>query len=569
MLAPIALFAYARPHLIQKTLDSLKENEDITHSELFIFCDGAKADATHEQIAKINEVRAIAKKIDWCKKLTVIESEKNCGLANSIINGVTKLVNEYGSIIVIEDDVLLSRHFLSFMNDAIQTYQNNGKVISIGSWNYYYNPENSSDNYFLRYPDTIAWATFKRAWDLFIHDPSIALHKLKETKKLNYFNVNGASHFFENTLQAQIEKKVDSWAIRWTATAVLNDALCLYPRYSLAKHIGFGEGATHETGGDNFDTGIELSEKKVDVEEMPVKENTAALNDWKQFLTGLENKNTIHTIKSAVKRIIPHFIKKIIRNAITPKPNSGWFGNFHSWKDAEKSCVGYQSHIILEKVKTAILKVKNGEAAYERDSMLFDEIQHSQDLINAFECSIEKNALHVVDFGGSLGSTYFQYKTIFNKLSDFKWAVVEQKHFVECGKSQIADDHLHFYYTIDDALQKQSGQVLLLSSVLQYFPEPYSLIEKLISYNFKYIIIDRTAFIEGNKERITIQKVPELIYKASYPSWFFNEQKFVDTFTKRYNLMNGFDCKIDPREKLEDGILSYRKGFFFKLINDF
>lgn len=245
------------------------------------------------------------------------------------------------------------------------------------------------------------------------------------------------------------------------------------------------------------------------------------------------------------------------------KPH-GWFGNYKTWQEVKRECDGYDTDNILNKVKESVLKVRNGEAVYERDSVLFDEVQYSLELIEAFKNSIKDNQLHVVDFGGSLGSTYFQHKELFKDIKDLKWAVVEQKHFVEYGKNDIAINHLTFHFTIDEALQNLKPHVLLASSVIPYFEKPYVLIQQLLKYNFKYIIIDRTAFIDDNEERITKQIVPEFIYKASYPAWFLNEEKFLKAFSNQYELLRCFPSAFDADGILEDGKRVYRKGFYFR-----
>lgn len=242
----------------------------------------------------------------------------------------------------------------------------------------------------------------------------------------------------------------------------------------------------------------------------------------------------------------------------------GWFGDYSSWSDAKNECSGYEAANILNAVKSSVIKVRNGEAVYERDSVLFDEVTYSPHLIEVFESSLNNGKLHVVDFGGSLGSSYFQHRNLFQGLTDFKWAVVEQAHFVECGKNEIAIDELKFYHTIEGALENQNAQVLFLSSVIQYFEEPYKLIESLLPYNFEFIIFDRTAFIEDAKERITKQIVLEFIYKASYPAWFLNEQKFLNAFSKHFELVSDFPSSFDSDGIQEDGKRVYRKGFYFK-----
>ncbi len=253
-----------------------------------------------------------------------------------------------------------------------------------------------------------------------------------------------------------------------------------------------------------------------------------------------------------------------LRGEVKHSKPHGWFGNYKTWQEVERLCNGYDAADILKKVRQSVLKVRNGEAVYERDSVLFNEIQYSPALIEAFKKSIKDNTLHVVDFGGSLGSSYFQHQSLFQNLTDFKWAVVEQKHFVECGKNDITINHLTFHHTIDEALQYQKPHVLLASSVIPYFEKPYELIQKLLNYHFEYIIIDRTAFIDATEERITKQVVPEFIYKASYPAWFLNEEKFLKAFSDKYELLNSFPSAFDADGILEDGKRVYRKGFYFR-----
>ena len=185
--APVILFAYNRPELFKQTLKSLSENELAKDAMVFIFCDGPKPDATIEQMEKISAVRRIAGEIKWCRELHVIESEHNKGLAASIISGVSQVIYKYDKAIIIEDDVLVSPYFLKFMNDALRKYENEEKVLSIGSWNYFVSTETPKHNFFLRYPDSIAWATFKRSWDLFELDSMLLLNKLRAKKLMDDF----------------------------------------------------------------------------------------------------------------------------------------------------------------------------------------------------------------------------------------------------------------------------------------------------------------------------------------------------------------------------------------------
>lgn len=267
-----------------------------------------------------------------------------------------------------------------------------------------------------------------------------------------------------------------------------------------------------------------------------------------------------------IKKVIPDKIKVAIKGLFEGNSRSGWFGDYRSWIEAMKDCTGYDQISIVNKVRTSVLKVKNKEAAYERDSVVFDKLYLFEPLVKALKDSVNGEILHIVDFGGSLGSSYFQHKHLFEQLKDLKWSVVEQKHYVEIGKRDIAENHLQFYFTISQALKDQTNGVLMLSSVLQYLPEPYKLMEELLTYNFENIVIDRTAFIESENERITKQVVPEDIYEASYPAWFFNESKFKATFLAKYQLMDEFINDVPLPMEIE-GHKVYWKGFYFKRRN--
>jgi hypothetical protein len=244
--------------------ESLRSNALAEFSEITVFCDGPKQNATAEEITRIEEVRSIANSQTWCMQLRVISSEKNRGLADSVITGVSAVLEKHGRVIVIEDDVILSPVFLTFMNESLRVYENEPRVLSIGSWNYFHHPPSSGNHFFLTMPDTIAWATWSRAWKLFQADSLSLIEQLNEKNLMRRLNLNG-QYNFEKMLRAQADGKVSSWAIRWTAVAVLNDTLSLYPARALSKHAGFGGEATNYFGFD-FNSQLELAPEKLPVE---------------------------------------------------------------------------------------------------------------------------------------------------------------------------------------------------------------------------------------------------------------------------------------------------------------
>lgn len=257
LLAPIVLFTYNRLHHTVKTVEALSKNYLASESDLIIFSDGPKSelDAT-----KVAEVRTFLKQIHGFKSVSIIEQSQNKGLASSIIDGVTEVVNKFGRIIVIEDDVLSSPYFLSYMNKSLNFFLNNKKIISIGSWNYFHQSEKDSEYFLLRLPDSIAWATWSDRWCLFEKDT----HKLKENiddlNLKNYFNLDGAYDYYQ-MLNDQINAKISSWCIRWTAVACINQMLTVYPAQSMTKHIGF-DGGTH-CQGEDWNINLQLSKKEI------------------------------------------------------------------------------------------------------------------------------------------------------------------------------------------------------------------------------------------------------------------------------------------------------------------
>ena len=233
-------------------------------------------------------------------------------------------------------------------------------------------------------------------------------------------------------------------------------------------------------------------------------------------------------IPESIKKILPPALRRFLGGIYY-----GWHGNYRSWADARARFSGYNSEAILKKVKDSAMKVKSGEAAYERDSYIFDEVQYSYPLLSAllFVAASGSGRLNIIDFGGSLGSSYFQNKIFLDKLSEVNWCVVEQPQFVEAGRESFEDNRLRFFYNITECTKEKQIDAILFSSVLQYLEKPFEEINKAINEGIKYIIIDRTPFVSG-RERITVQRVNPAIYKASYPCRFFNKSEFIEFMNK-------------------------------------
>ena len=227
------------------------------------------------------------------------------------------------------------------------------------------------------------------------------------------------------------------------------------------------------------------------------------------------------------------------------QPNRGLqlTGDYPSWSAAMADSTGYDAEIILEKTKAALLKVKNGEAVYERDSVLFDEIQYAWPLLAGLVWAAARSggSLNVLDFGGALGSTYFQNRAFLAGLREVRWNIVEQARHVETGKRWFEDNRLKFYASMEDCLADTQPQVILLSSVLQYLDKPFETLEQLLQSSCDHLIVDRTPFWDGPTDRLCVQHTPADIYPASYPTWIFSIQHFRSELNKKWEIIAEFD----------------------------
>ena len=246
-LAPIALFTFNRLAQTRQTIEALAMNELAESSILYIFSDGAKADASNEKRQEIQAVRQflneVVKNSSQFGEVIIIERAENWGLSKSIIEGVTEIVNQYGSVIVLEDDVVTSPYFLKFMNESLAFYKDKNGVLSIGACNYFANDAEIASTIFTAVPDCYGWATWADRWVLFEKNGQKLLSDLERRGLMHRFNLEGAYNF-EKMLKNQISGKVSSWAVRWLAVSILNNKINLYPNPSLSNHIA-GEGATH------------------------------------------------------------------------------------------------------------------------------------------------------------------------------------------------------------------------------------------------------------------------------------------------------------------------------------
>ena len=246
-------------------------------SRLYIFSDAAK---TEEDKAKVEEVRQIIKEVSGFKSVKVTTRKTNLGLANSIISGVTQLVNEYGKVIVFEDDLLSSVHTLQYFNEGLTRYAKEEKVMHIGAYMYNLGNKSLPETFFFRAATSWGWATWARAWKDFEPDVDVLLRQFNK-KKIDQFSIEGTMNFWKQ-IEGFKAGKNDSWAIRWYASIFLKGGLTLNPSISLIHNIGNDGSGVHSNKEDMYQ--VQIAKKEVKQFPTEIKENTLAYLAIKHFL---------------------------------------------------------------------------------------------------------------------------------------------------------------------------------------------------------------------------------------------------------------------------------------------
>ena len=239
-LAPIVLFTYNRLDHTRKTVEALQRNVYAKESVLYIYSDAPKSEAAVEAV---QAVRDYLRMIDGFREVHIILREENWGLARNIMDGVTQIVNQYGKIIVLEDDIVTSRYFLKYMNDALEIYKKTPQVMNVSAYMYPLVTADLPEAFFMHYGYCWGWATWKDAWDLFERAPKKLIQEFTKDD-IYHFNLEGAVDVWQQVI-ANEEGRLYTWAVFWYAAIFRNKGLTLTPRTSLTLNVGMDGTGEH------------------------------------------------------------------------------------------------------------------------------------------------------------------------------------------------------------------------------------------------------------------------------------------------------------------------------------
>jgi len=299
ILAPVVLFVYNRLDHVTQTIKYLQENRLANVSDLYIYSDGASSE--RDQLS-VEEVRAYLKTVEGFSSVVIVEQTENFGLAKSIISGVTEIVNRFGKIIVLEDDLITSPYFLDFMNDALLTYESQSRVMHVSGYMYPIRHKSLPSSFFLRPTSCWGWATWKGSWEVFKKNSDYYL-EVFDRKMIKQFNLNGSYDYFEQIL-ANKSGAINSWAIYWYASCFLNDGLSLHPRESFVRNIGMDGSGVHCNDTNLFY--VDLATENVKNFGTVIEENKEATKQLVSYFRGIRSysiSGALNKIKNKLKMV--------------------------------------------------------------------------------------------------------------------------------------------------------------------------------------------------------------------------------------------------------------------------
>ncbi|WP_320041296.1 glycosyltransferase [uncultured Desulfobacter sp.] len=293
--SPIILFTYNRPEHTKKTVEALRCNTLADQSELIIYSDGPKKTS---DLPEVNLVRDYIHNVSGFKSVKIITREKNWGLADSIIEGVTQTIQKYGSVIVLEDDIVTSPYFLNYMNDALAFYRNKKKVWHISGWNYPVNPEGMGATFLWRQMICWGWGTWQDRWEFYKKDTQNLLCTFNK-KDILYLNLDGYNNAWAQ-VRANKKGKINTWAIYWYAVIIKNRGLCLNPSQTLVENIGLDGSGMHCGLDGHLSTSLHKDPVRIE-SNLDISENVIAVDRIKKYLMDTQFnpvKKVIHRFKN-------------------------------------------------------------------------------------------------------------------------------------------------------------------------------------------------------------------------------------------------------------------------------
>jgi putative methyltransferase (TIGR04325 family) len=556
MHVPVILFAYARPNHLERVLDCLRENHV---PEIYAFSDGAK---NAGDAGRVHQVRELLRSIDWCK-LHLVERSGNFGLGKNVLAGVSQVAASHEAFVVWEDDLICVPGTYAWVCEALRHYADDSTVMSVSAWTHErITPSDiGNDPYLDGRADCWVWGSYAWAWRGIMEGS--AEQKMIRIKQRG---IPVDDYGTDLPGMARMERRKNIWAVRWLYHHLEHGALCVRPPWSMVEHIGFDTTATNAAQAKQWENPPLREAPDIPPHWPRAVEHPECRNLWQlanppvnvrqrvaRWVTALSSRG-----KSAYRALCPEKLRHQMRAFFGWK----WFrGRYSSWQEATVQASGYDDDLIFARVAAVTRAARARKAAWDRDGVLFAEPKVHAPLLAVLQGIVDASAsqrLEVLDFGGALGSTWWQHRRAL-EVNELRWTVVEQSGLVEVGRREFTTDELSFSSSLIEVVTTGRPDVVLLSGVLPYLEKPHVLLAEVVSLGFEHVILDRTPFIHGRSDRLVVQHTPPALGGSSYPCWLFAEDSLLTHFKLDYDLVTRWEVEFDR----VDRNVNYR-GFHFR-----
>ena len=561
---PVVLAAYARPAPLRRVLACLRTERVPL---IYAFADGAKGG---DDAARVAEVRRMLHAIDWCE-VRIVERPENWGLGRNVMAGIGEVAANHETFVVWEDDLVCVPGTYAWVSAALRRYVDDPRVMSVTAWTHpLVTPAAVKDvPYFDGRAECWVWGSYARVWRGM---ERTALEKMSVAKVRG---VAPDAYGADLPRMARAEKRRNIWAVRWLYHHLEQGGLCVRPPWSMVEHIGFDEQATNAAQAQRWQNprlrpapGIP-NEWPEPVEQPECRALWQGANPPESL--GMRVRGKVVAVgrrlgragRAGVKRLVPETLRRRWRN----RWGWQWFrGEYATWAAARAASGGYAEDAILDRVLAATLTVQQGLAAFERDGVLFHEPENDAPLASALE-EVRRamgGSLRVLDFGGSLGSTYWRLRNWLPAGPELVWDVVEQAGFVTAGREHLGEGRLRFFHTVTEAETAGAHDVLLCSCVLQYLEDPVGTLAEWSRLHIAFLLLHNLPLHAVGPDRLRVQHVPPTIYPASYPVRFFNRAEFLARMAPHYEIVRDYASEavwpVDGGMYPSTGLLLKRRG---------
>lgn len=542
----VAVFAYRRSLHLARVLRSLQVQWREIPLPIHLFLDGSRGECDS---AAVDACRNVAAQFTDSLDLNVRASTANIGLFGSITKGISELLDLYSEVIVIEDDILTSPYFLRYMLDGLTRYADQPRVASIHGYTPPI-PARLPETFFLRGADCWGWATWRDRWSLFRSDAAVMAAEIRDRGLANKFNLGGGVPNLQ-LLDARAAGRSGSWAICWHASCFLADRFSLHPGRSLVRNIGIDSSGEHCSP--TPELVAHLTDRPIPIQRIPVQETQWITTLYAKQLARLPLHLRLPRRFQPIRKKMRVYLGRSFRRVWPSR--LPMLGEFESYKAALNRSSGYDTTEICTKVERAVRSVLEGRAGYERDGTAMEERPPSIIIFDLLRDHLQESDT-VVDVGGGLGGLYVNAPELFPR--KFRYLVLEQQAMAATGRRLAAAYRLPIEFLVADKDVLPDVDILILSGVLQYLPNPWDTLADLIrSCKPRIVLIDRTAVRRGTS-RWSLQTNPGYYSRAvTYPIQILNCNRLKSSFPG-YRLEREWHNSFDAQRPEHIGMLFIR-----------